>query len=364
MAAGHQDVPIKDLTLLGSHDAGCVEGRCVNNNGVPDWISDFTPPASWAVTQTQSLHKQLCAGYRVFDIRFKMFQDNWRIHHGGFYFDDLATVAAHFGAFCREGKGTEAIIIRLKVEGKAVDWRVWEECIERLQNAIDNHGRGRKGSSGTLSTQESAACVVSKDSQTFTGDTIEQLKASIPNDEQTHNGARHAGSPIVIMPYVKDKKDRATIMAALRTSSVGPYVFDYFLNQFGKYSNTLHVKEVLKGQKKQLQEYTSKLKEEPNLTFGYWMTLTFDKNKLWRGIKLNVEKNTRKLFDSESDNTGKHKRWLCNLGEEYGASGMQGWTIWTDFAGDPRMKYVATDGVDINTQGWSPRCPLEAKAEL
>merc|ERR1711988_466112 len=288
----------------------------------------------WSATQTQSLHDQMCAGYRVFDLRFRKKSGSWRIHHGGSYYSDVAAVGNQFQAFCNEGQGSEVIILRLKVEKNVRNADDWVDCIDQLRTAID---AGAKN------------CVVhSAGQQLFTDRTSTQLRNLFP-------AGKPAGSPVIIMPYVPGNYNAVStrlFTAGGAAPDPEPYVFNYAMNQFGKSAETLKVTKVLrttgKGQEKKRHDWALKKAgppAQPHLTFGFWMTMT---GKLGY---LNVVKNTKKLFDGAGNgNHGKYKNWICKLDAQYRPrpGGMSGWTIWTDFAGDARMASVAAGGVAIN----------------
>ena len=100
--------PLDKLTLLGSHDAGCyLDPETLKRAGGKDiWTYRSHFPNRWAVTQKVDLTAQMCSGYRVFDIRLRLPKraayeaSMWRIYHGGYYFESLEQIAAHFRRFC------------------------------------------------------------------------------------------------------------------------------------------------------------------------------------------------------------------------------------------------------------------------
>jgi len=282
---------MKELTLLGSHDAGCVEG----------YITEATSfPNRWAVTQSQRVHDQLCSGYRVFDIRFrKNGKKGWFIHHGKpgsrYWFQSLEDIGQEFQSFCNEGTGTELTVIRLKIEGSC-DTACHNEVITALKTKIDGGAK---------------QCIVSKAGQSFSGESIASLKRD--------GGA--TGSPVVIMPYLKGSA------RAVFTGPAEPIVFDYDVNQKGKATETLKVKVLLKKTNPSIsgnpgQEYVrhkwavAVAGGQPDLTFGFWFTMT-------GGIgSLDVRANSAKLFDD-----GKYKGWFYELAEKYQGKTMKGYVF-------------------------------------
>jgi len=113
---------LRDLFLIHSHDAGC------NTDEMTHFPSahklDYT-----AVTQSLSVGKQLEAGARSFDLRFKQSSGKWLIHHGqsiigqkGFdwYFASAEKIAGQIQSFCRDREHRDEIIfMRVKCESKS-----------------------------------------------------------------------------------------------------------------------------------------------------------------------------------------------------------------------------------------------------
>jgi hypothetical protein len=348
---------VKDLTLLGSHDAGCIQGK-----------TSSIMPQSWPVTQEKSLVEQMRAGYRVFDIRFKRhkFSKTWRIHHGGFYFQSLAEVGKEFSDFCTHHTG-ELVIIRLKVESRALrtaeQARQHIQCIKDLIKVID---AGPK------------KCVVVRpnDAGAFMDKTILELKATLGPQDQ-------AGSPVVIMPYVKPKLYKKLFTKVAPTKKhpgpdpdayVKSRIFNYDKNQEGKFSESLEIKKVLAGQIKRFLTWNKH--EKP--TFGWWMTTTSspkaiakDKLNPSKALKVLGKKGTagaapaaaafgvpaaaaaaavapavvpvvavramdvqKRDLNKLSDTSGKYAYWIFDLVHHFN---VKGWTIWTDWAGATQM---------------------------
>jgi len=322
-----QGKAMKDLTLLGSHDAGCIK----------PYIKEIWIPNTWAVTQRKTLADQMCAGYRVFDLRFRVKEivkhkkadgtieerKDWEIHHGKpmahSYFQTLEQVGGHISSFCNM-YDTELIVLRIKVE----DSKKIEDHVSVYSRLADAINQGPK------------KCIVQKPGPFFSGDSIATLKSSIPSSDPTATG-----SPVVIMPHVKDK-----LKAVLNEPAVANLVFDYDANQQGKAAKSYQMKKVLSstkpGQDYQHQNWLKAKQTNPNLSFGFWMTMTGGVDT--GGIRLNVRDNSKKLFDCVGWKDGspecKYNGWIYHLISHYAGdagNGLEGWTIWTDWAGDEEM---------------------------
>ena len=114
----YQDKSMLELILPGSHDAGCIKRY---NHDIM---------TNSAVTQTKGIGEQLCAGARVFDIRFEwaIQKDDrdagYYIHHGSntilgdnthFYFQSMPDFTSEIQEFCN-AYDTELLVLRIKYE--------------------------------------------------------------------------------------------------------------------------------------------------------------------------------------------------------------------------------------------------------
>eukprot|EP00941_MAST-03F_sp_MAST-3F-sp1_P000662 g662.t1 len=109
------ETKVKDMVLYGSHDAG-TQGNVISK----------PKPFSIDVASTQSLTitQQLNAGYRMFDLRFKMHNEQWHIWHGpglglDFVFEKtLQSVFEEVETFATANT-KEIIILRIKISSES-----------------------------------------------------------------------------------------------------------------------------------------------------------------------------------------------------------------------------------------------------
>lgn len=433
--SNHQDKAMKDLVMLGSHDAGCV-GKPKVAMPISLTLVPFVQqaPAAWAVTQTKSISQQLCDGYRVFDLRLKDFNptdipsyntqeyrpdaeigDNWRIHHGGFYFQTLREVALEIRGFCTQ-LDTELIVLRTKIEGTK-DKKTIVNVIKTLHDLIN----GKSPSSIKCVVKRSVYTTGAQNSDyEFTATSIRALKT-----ESSYGDGVVMGSPVVIMPYIKvDSKTLKTIPVeklnfagiskngrkikklkkknekiqskqtlqeqlkndVFNDETVEDFIFDYKTNQFGGASESLFGKKMFVRQDESHKKWVELKVDKPNLTFGFWMTITAarelgtnkgrDRKRDTRILSLDVYKNSKILLDCMyTDRTGPHTHaltaasfgapnvqcqaysgWIRQTNKHYGS--MKGWTIWTDFAGDEMLHDTVTEIIKMNNN--EGRNPVEA----
>ena len=167
------------------------------------------------------------------------------------------------------------------------------------------------------------------------------------------------GSPVAIMFYETKNKDIFLMSRKQKEHEPKPnFYFDYDEIQNGKYSKEWDASLISRKQEKQVLKMSpQRSRSNPKKTFGYWMTATAPKT----GQHLNVLTNTKPLFISQSEvnripHTRAHHNWTPYLhnGDQFssrevnwfnelvtadeGNRDMRGWTIWTDFVGDRRMK--------------------------
>jgi len=335
----YKDFKIKQLTLLGSHDAGSIEEY--NGN-------------SWAVCQSVDVFEQLCGGYRVFDIRLRKDGSVWKINHSAFLFQEMKDVAADIRLFCHNHP-TEVIVLRIKMTKGTMLERIAQ--VVKFRDALNQGGK---------------TCVVEGDAdieQTFTEWDLKTILA------KTHPKV----GAIIFMTYYN--KDAGTLGLGLDAEDEKQEIvdldldnldedgynkkkvvdqnfgqwkntwdtykkiaFEYKKNQFGKYSEQVKITQgkwgfwgdgVVKGQEKKVEEGKTAIAN--GKTFGFWMTSTGTAGAM------NVKANSQKLFDTvpvkkDDNNEGKYSGWLYAVIEHF--TNLQGWTIWVDFANKP----AGTDG--------------------
>mmetsp|Transcript_73649 Transcript_73649/g.158016 ORF Transcript_73649/g.158016 Transcript_73649/m.158016 type:complete len:474 (-) Transcript_73649:92-1513(-) len=323
-----QDSPIKDLTLLGSHDAGCVQGQVSAITGLVAWFASDED----AVTQTKPLFQQLCSGYRVFDIRFMEREGKWMIHHGplkgvfgGFFFESMDHVAQEFGSFCASHT-TELTIIRIKMESGTNPEKLM--AIKLFADLIEGVGKCSvlRGADGEKFAQTS-----------FTPYTIAELKGNASADSGL----------VAFMVYKMDKWiEGGSIEELTSDQDFIQLAYNYSYIQEGKYSDSKTVKGVFNSvgvlggttpQYERCADWKERAQTDSHLTFGFWMTLTYGNI---------LEKARTKLFDN-----GKYSGWVKQVIEHYAGSNMdmmRGWTIWMDFAGDEGLQSVPKAILQLN----------------
>ncbi|MGW8377349.1 phosphatidylinositol-specific phospholipase C [Streptomyces sp. ODS28] len=111
-------VGLQQLTLPGTHDSAARHG------------------GPWAECQNTSLDAQLSSGIRFLDIRCRLFEGAFTIHHGAFYqhlnFDDVLGSCRRF----LRARPSETVLMRVKQEYS-------EESPERFREIFDGYLDGR-----------------------------------------------------------------------------------------------------------------------------------------------------------------------------------------------------------------------------
>lgn len=103
--------PLTNIIVPASHDAGCIVG------GMANTVTGVNP--NLYETQDLTVGQQLCQGYRMFDLRFKMYNNEWRIFHGDVgtgYFTRATDVINDIKLFVTNHPG-EIVFFRMKVAG-------------------------------------------------------------------------------------------------------------------------------------------------------------------------------------------------------------------------------------------------------
>ncbi|MFH8368305.1 phosphatidylinositol-specific phospholipase C [Streptomyces sp. NPDC018031] len=117
MAGIDAATPLPDLTIPGTHDAGARFGG---------W---------WVECQRTTIGEQLASGIRFLDIRCRVIDGSFTIHHGAFYqhlnFDDVLTACRDF----LTRQPSETVLMRVKQEyseaGAAAFGAVFEDYLDR-----------------------------------------------------------------------------------------------------------------------------------------------------------------------------------------------------------------------------------------
>ncbi|MFV0129143.1 phosphatidylinositol-specific phospholipase C domain-containing protein [Streptomyces sp. HMX112] len=116
MAAIGGHVPLRDLTIPGTHNAGARAG------------------GPWVACQSTTIAQQLDSGIRFLDIRCRVTGDSLAIHHGAYYqnlmFGDVLTACRDFLA----AHSTETVLMRVKQEysedGDATFRRIFDHYLD------------------------------------------------------------------------------------------------------------------------------------------------------------------------------------------------------------------------------------------
>ena len=307
-------VKMKDMFLLGSHDAGTY-GKAKHRKGVT---------SDWAVTQTANLEEQMCRGVRVFDVRFVKKgagHGNWRIFHGSYLFEEMTSFARHVHLYCNNPNHRhETIILRIKVEDGGDTSK--PAVLTNRMNFIK-----------AFATQIDDECIVKRSianaaQNSFGHYTIADIKKKLDVAANKAN--------VFLMPYGGHFEGLTSDVEYARR------VWPYGVNMVGKSSESLSVKEVCKGQRVKYDIWHA---DKKNKVFGWWMTMTGKVGYLH--VYLNTK---QKLFRTG----GRYHDWMRDFVHstiKHKPDGLKGVVVWTDFSGNrgvmPDLEAVMK-GVNIN----------------
>ena len=335
-----QTVTVKDLTLAGSHDSGCVEDKYHKSS---QKLTERSRKPKAGHAQSLNITGQLDAGIRMLDVRFGLnpFGSTYRLCHG--------EVNTHLTRYCYQtaeeyglelGKWsaahpTELVIVRVKFEGgDGSDKSKKRKALQNFRKAID------------------AGCATSTSTQTATAKVCGVVDASDPRlkkkkwfEYKVGELVSTFGSVVVLhykLPHTKQN-----------------FMFSYKEFQQGRYSNSLQISEVIDGQHANFVSWNDAKGKTKPPTFGWWMTFTAPR-KLGKMLRHLIKNGTYNVHANTPTLRGRpFFGWISELVARYigDGTGMKGWTVWFDFAGEEQgdiglaLQYV--NRVAHNKQGLS-----------